>query len=147
MLSDASMEMRYSTLKHYAAGVCLVTGLCFAVAFGKGLWDAVQVYIHQAEQTDIYRFYHDANATSCNTCNTPVADGRVSLIPPQPTLSHYGQPAASQVQARPVPTSKPTPDSRSALHDLLVRLVLAGTAGMIFFLHWRLYRNLSAVTE
>ena len=135
--------MKHSTVKFYAAGVCLITGICIATAGSKALWNGVQSYLNRAQETDLYQYYLASGTSVCTQCAL-AADTSISLKPPSPALTNYGRDIPSPTLAQPVAAQDAAADSP---WGWLMRLALVFTAGTVFLIHWRLFRNISAVKE
>ena len=136
--------MKHSTVKLYAAGVCLITGICIATAGSKALWEGIQAYLDRAQRTDLYQFYLTSGTSACTEC-TLAADTGISLKPASPALADYGR----NIQNPAIPAQPVTPQNAASDSSWgwLVRLTLVFTAGTVFLIHWRLFRNINAVTE
>lgn len=133
--------MKHSTVKLYAVGVCLITGICIATAGSKVLWEGIQAYLDRAQKTDLYQFYLTSGTSACADCAL-AADTGISLKPPSPALADYGR--NIQNPAQPVAPQNAASDSS---WEWLVRLTLVFTAGTVFLIHWRLFNNINAAKE
>lgn len=130
--------MKPSTLKFYAATVCLFTAIACLITFSVSVWDSLERYVMEVKKSELYEFYGPFEP--CEGCLEQ--------------YSQLAQPASSilvyQERAGTAPVAFKEPEIvEPQVHRISTgtRLVIALLAAFIFLTHWRLFRNLSAVAD
>lgn len=128
-----------SLLRTYALLVCVLTGASVTLIAGIPLWHGLVRAAHTIEQNEVYQFYHEhASTPDCTDCR----EGRtLTVTPAQPrAMSSYRSPVTAE------PSTAASPDLNDMISPAVVmafRIVIGLVGVVIFFVHWRLYRNLA----
>lgn len=134
-------------LRYYALIMCLLTALAFCLLFSGSAWDMLLYYVEKVENNDVVEYVFTGNIPAeCEGCAVAAEAGPAPLSSPE--ASHHfvlydekGDGIAREY--RPAPPVTPPAETPAFVYKSLVALI----AAFIFFTHWRLYRNLKAVTE
>lgn len=128
-----------SLLRTYALLVCVFTGVSVTLIAGIPLWHGLVRAAHTIEQNEVYQFYHEHSSTAgCNDCR----EGRaLTAAPTKPhTISPY-QPHVAPAQS--LADSSEQGSMIPPAVFMALRIVIGLVGVVIFFVHWRLYKNLA----
>ena len=127
-----------SLLRTYALLVCVLTGVSVTLIAGIPLWHGLVRAAQTIEQNEVYQFYQEhASTPGCSDCR----EGRtLTASPAKPhTISPYQPVAPAQT---PTVTSEHSSMIPPAVF-MALRIMIGLVGVVIFFVHWRLYRNLA----
>lgn len=128
-----------SLLRTYALLVCVLTGVSVTLIAGIPLWQGLVRAAQAIEQNEVYQFYHDhASPPACSDCR----DSR--------TLSTTSAKSNSMSSYQPQVTAESSALASDELTGMIspavlmaFRIMIALVGMVIFFVHWRLYKNLA----
>lgn len=125
-----------SLLRTYALLVCVLTGVSVTLIAGIPLWRGLVRAAQAIEQNEIYRFYQEhAGQPGCIDCG----EGPTRTPTKPDTMAPYQSEVieAAQMESAAYIGSMPP----ALLMAFRIMITLVGV--VIFFVHWRLYKNLA----
>jgi hypothetical protein len=128
-----------SLLRTYALLVCVLTGVSVTLIAGIPLWQGLVRAAQAIEQNEVYQFYHEHSSTAgCNDCR----EGRaLTAAPTKPRAISTYQPHVAPEQSLADSSEQSSMIPPAVFMALRIMIGLVGV--VIFFVHWRLYRNLA----
>lgn len=138
--------MKTLLLKLYALTMCLLMGLAFVLIFRTSVWEAVDQYLLRVKTHDLVEFVtHGAPVRGCEGCEP--APATAPVWPQVPAAEqHFSLYDADAEVGRGEYRPAPPPAPEAELPLFVYKSLLAVLAAFLLFTHWRLFRNLRALS-